>query len=98
LDSATFALGFVRYGCREETHRLAEGLVAASELFVARGCAPSPARVLLVDSHLPEWLPDVRPEGVRVGDAVVDLEGSSGRSGDMTRGRGSVRVNRTRRS
>jgi glycogen debranching enzyme len=126
VDSATFALGFVRYGCWEEAHRLAEGLVAASELFVANrlpealggiardadhahpgiypdanepqgwsasaivlvvqallGLRPfAPARVLVVDPHLPEWLPDVRLEGVRVGDAVVDLEASRGRSGE----------------
>jgi glycogen debranching enzyme len=33
----------------------------------------APARLLLVDPHLPEWLPDLRLEGVRVGQAVVDL-------------------------
>ncbi|MFC3505626.1 glycogen debranching N-terminal domain-containing protein [Micromonospora krabiensis] len=30
-------------------------------------------RTLLVDPHLPEWLPDLALEGVRVGDRTVDL-------------------------
>lgn len=31
-------------------------------------------RTVLVDPHLPEWLPDLRLEGVRVGDATFDLQ------------------------
>lgn len=35
--------------------------------------AIAPARLLVVDPHLPEWLPDLRLEGVRVGKARVGL-------------------------
>ena len=35
--------------------------------------AVAPMRLLVVDPHLPAWLPDLRLEGVRVGDATVDL-------------------------
>ena len=34
----------------------------------------APLGLLIVDPHLPAWLPDVRLEGVRVGGAVLDLE------------------------
>jgi glycogen debranching enzyme len=43
--------------------------------------AVAPAHTLVVDPHLPDWLPDVRLEGVRVGSAVVDLEFRRTRSG-----------------
>jgi glycogen debranching enzyme len=36
--------------------------------------AVAPLRLLVVDPHLPAWLPDVRLHGIRVGNAVVDLE------------------------
>lgn len=36
--------------------------------------AAAPLGLLLVDPHLPEWLPDLRLEGVRVGEATLDLE------------------------
>lgn len=36
--------------------------------------AVAPARLLVVDPHLPDWLPDLRLEGVRVGSAVMDLD------------------------
>ena len=36
--------------------------------------AVAPVGLLVVDPHLPAWLPDLRLEGVRVGDASVDLE------------------------
>ncbi|MDQ2689518.1 MAG: amylo-alpha-1,6-glucosidase, partial [Chloroflexota bacterium] len=35
--------------------------------------AVAPARLLIIDPHLPEWLPDLRLEGLRVGASVVDL-------------------------
>jgi len=34
----------------------------------------APLGVLLVDPHLPSWLPDVRLEGIRVGDTRLDLD------------------------
>ena len=34
----------------------------------------APAGLLVVDPHLPSWLPDLRLEGVRVGDAHLDIE------------------------
>lgn len=33
----------------------------------------APAHLLLLDPHLPDWLPELTLEGLRVGDAVVDL-------------------------
>lgn len=33
----------------------------------------APLGLLLVDPHLPEWLPDLRLEGVRVGASRLDL-------------------------
>ncbi|MBD0323737.1 MAG: hypothetical protein ICV72_10170, partial [Aldersonia sp.] len=36
--------------------------------------AVAPARLLVVDPHLPEWLPDLRLEGVAVGRTRVDLQ------------------------
>ena len=34
----------------------------------------APLRLLLVDPHLPPWLPRIRLEGIRVGEGTVDLE------------------------
>ncbi|SDZ16437.1 Glycogen debranching enzyme (alpha-1,6-glucosidase) [Micromonospora pattaloongensis] len=34
----------------------------------------APLRTVFVDPHLPDWLPDLALEGVRVGDATFDLE------------------------
>ncbi len=117
VENGTFALGFARYGCFAELHRLAEGLFAAADLFVANrlpeaigglprdelhphpgiypesnapqgwsasmvvllvqsllGMRPvAPLGLLLIDPHLPPWLPDLRLNGVRVGQARVDL-------------------------
>jgi glycogen debranching enzyme len=36
--------------------------------------AMAPLRLLLIDPHLPAWLPDIRLSGVQVGEAKVDLE------------------------
>ncbi|MFI6327071.1 glycogen debranching N-terminal domain-containing protein [Micromonospora chersina] len=47
----------------------------------------APLRAVLVDPHLPAWLPDLRLEGVRVGGATVDLTVRRRRGG-----RTSVRV------
>lgn len=33
----------------------------------------APLRTVLIDPHLPDWLPDLRLEGLRVGRATVDL-------------------------
>jgi glycogen debranching enzyme len=125
VENGTIALGFARYGCWEELHRLAEGVFASTELFVAnrlpeaigglprdaryphpgiypKSCEPqgwsasmvvlliqsllgmraaAPLHLLLVDPHLPEWLPDLRLEGVRVGRTSVDLAFWRGRCG-----------------
>jgi glycogen debranching enzyme len=34
----------------------------------------APARLLLLDPHLPAWLPDLRVEGLRLGRARIDLD------------------------
>jgi glycogen debranching enzyme len=58
--------------------------------------AVAPLGLLVVDPHLPPWLPDLRLDGLRVGDATVDLEfrrTSAGRTTYRVRRRtGSVRV------
>ncbi|HEX7195933.1 MAG TPA: glycogen debranching N-terminal domain-containing protein [Candidatus Limnocylindria bacterium] len=46
--------------------------------------AVAPMHLLVVDPHLPPWLPDLRLEGVRVGDARLDLEFRRTRSGRTT--------------
>ncbi len=140
VENGTFALGFARYGCWDELHRLAEALFAATDLFSgnrlpeALGGLPRDARhphpgiypesnepqgwsasaivllvqallglrpvaplgLLLVDPHLPPWLPDLRLEGVRVGRARLDLEFRRGPGGQTTyrvaRRAGRVRV------
>jgi len=44
----------------------------------------APLRLLVVDPHLPEWLPDLRLEDMTVGDAKVTLEARRGRDGRTT--------------
>jgi len=43
--------------------------------------AIAPAHLVVVDPHLPDWLPDLRLEGVRVGGALLDLRVWRTRSG-----------------
>jgi glycogen debranching enzyme len=43
--------------------------------------AYAPLHLLLVDPHLPPWLPDLRLEGIQVGEAHIDLEFKRTRSG-----------------
>ena len=139
VENGTFAFGFARYGRFGELHRLAEGLFAATDLFVANrlpetmgglprderhphpgiypasnapqgwsasmivlliqamlGMRPvAPLGVLLVDPHLPPWLPDLRLDGVRVGQARVDLAFTRGDDG-ATRWRVARREGRVR--
>ena len=58
--------------------------------------AVAPARLLVVDPHLPDWLPDLRLEGVRVGSAVLDIQFRRTRRGgtrwDVTRKHGHIAV------
>jgi glycogen debranching enzyme len=61
------------------------------------GVAPyAPFDVVLVDPHLPEWLPDVTLHGLRVGSGVVTIRFRRAASGhtefEVTDVRGSVRV------
>jgi glycogen debranching enzyme len=44
----------------------------------------APLGVLVVDPHLPAWLPDVRLTGLRVGDATLDIRFERGASGRTT--------------
>lgn len=140
VENGTFALGFARYGCWQELHRLAEGFFAATDVCAAGrlpevlgglprdaahphpglypasnapqgwsasavvlvlqallGLRPwAPLGLLLVDPHLPPWLPDLRLAGVRVGDARLDLAFRRGRDGAtryrVTARDGAVRV------
>jgi glycogen debranching enzyme len=56
----------------------------------------APLRLLVIDPHLPEWLPDLKLAGVRIGDSLLDLEFERTKSGDtryhVNRREGHVRV------
>jgi glycogen debranching enzyme len=55
----------------------------------------APLKLLIVDPHLPHWMPDLRLEGLMLGDAKVDLEvwrGSDGRTDYAWSARGPCRV------
>ena len=56
----------------------------------------APLGLLLISPHLPEWLPDLRLEGLRVGESVLDLEFQRTRSGAtqhrVRRRQGHIRV------
>ncbi len=56
----------------------------------------APLGMLVVDPHLPSWLPDLRVEGIRVGRSRIDLELHRTKSGKtnyrVTRQEGNVRV------
>jgi hypothetical protein len=58
--------------------------------------AGAPLGLLVVDPHLPQWLPDLRLEGVRVGGSRLDLRFRREPSGATTyrvlRREGRVRV------
>ncbi len=140
VENGTFALGFGRYGCVAELHRLTEGIFASTDLFVENrlpeaigglprdaahphpgiypqanepqgwsasmivlliqsllGIRPvAPLGLLLVDPHLPPWLPDLRLTGVHVGHSILDLAFQRTKSGktryEVTRQAGRVRV------
>jgi glycogen debranching enzyme len=64
----------------------ASSVIALVQALLALRPAAS-LRTVFVDPHLPEWLPDLRLEGVRVGGATVDLTVRRRRGG-----RTSVRV------
>lgn len=140
VENGTIAFGFARYGCWDELHRLAAGVFASTDLFIANrlpeaiGGLPRDARyphpgiypqssepqgwsasmivlliqallgmravaplgLLLVDPHLPEWLPDLRLTGVHVGNSDLDLRfrrvAGEGTRYAVTRHAGAVRV------
>jgi YD repeat-containing protein len=55
----------------------------------------APLRILVVDPHLPPWLPDLRLEGIAVGDARVDLamrRHADGTTRYRWHGHGNIRV------
>ena len=56
----------------------------------------APARILLVDPKLPEWLPVITLRGLRVGEAGVSLRFARGADGgstfEVTELRGELRV------
>ncbi|MGY1605312.1 glycogen debranching N-terminal domain-containing protein, partial [Geodermatophilus sp. SYSU D00815] len=125
VEQATAALGFARYGCWDELHRLAEGFFAAAAAFAEhrlpetiaglprdaehpfpsiypKSCSPqawsasavvavvqallalrpvAPARTVVVDPHLPAWLPELTLTGVRVGGTTATLHAARRRDG-----------------
>jgi glycogen debranching enzyme len=61
----------------------ASGIVALVQALLAlRPVAP--LRCIVVDPHLPEWLPDLTLEGVQVGGAMFDLNVRRRRNGRIT--------------
>jgi glycogen debranching enzyme len=128
VEQGTIAFGLARYGCWDELHRLADGVLASTDLFIENrlpevisgiqrdgehphpgiypdSCEPqgwsasavvmliqallamvavAPLGLLVVDPHLPSWLPDLRLEGLRVGSARLDIEFRRTRSGRTT--------------
>jgi glycogen debranching enzyme len=125
VEQGTAALGFARYGCWAELHRLAEGFFAAAASFAEhrlpetisglprdaahpypgvypRSCSPqawsasavvavvqallalrpvAPARAVLVDPHLPAWLPQLTLAGVQIGSTTATLHAERRRDG-----------------
>ncbi|MCX4472636.1 hypothetical protein OOK41_20385 [Micromonospora sp. NBC_01655] len=61
----------------------ASSIVALVQALLALRPA-APLRTIFVDPHLPEWLPDLRLEGVQVGGATVDLVVRRRRGGRTT--------------
>ncbi|HYS37839.1 MAG TPA: hypothetical protein VEO01_19650, partial [Pseudonocardiaceae bacterium] len=51
-------------------------------LLVLRPAAP--LRTILLDPHVPDWLPDMQPRGVQVGGATFDLTVERRRHGRLT--------------
>jgi glycogen debranching enzyme len=65
--------------CSPQAWSASSVVALVQALLVLRPFAP--ARTVLIDPHLPEWLPDLHLSGVRVGGATFDLSVRRGRRG-----------------
>lgn len=72
------------YPAANEPQAWSDGMIVMT-IQALLGMRPfAPLNLLLLDPHLPSWLPDLRVEGLRVGQALVDLEFRRRRSGTTT--------------
>ena len=70
-DSAHPHPGVYPNSCSPQAWSASSIIALVHALLALRPVAP--LRTIFVDPHLPEWLPDLRLEGVQVGGATVDL-------------------------
>ncbi|MDQ2744446.1 MAG: hypothetical protein M3Z66_19440, partial [Chloroflexota bacterium] len=61
------------YPAANEPQAWSDGMIVMTVQALLGLRAFAPLHLLLIDPHLPEWLPDLRLEGLRIGDARVDL-------------------------
>lgn len=62
------------YPAANEPQAWSDGMIVMTIQAILGIRAFAPLHLLLLDPHLPPWLPDLRLEGLRVGNARVDLE------------------------
>ncbi|WP_406044950.1 hypothetical protein OG799_11040 [Micromonospora sp. NBC_00898] len=70
-DAAHPHPGVYPNSCSPQAWSASSTIALVQALLALRPAAP--LRTIFVDPHLPEWLPDLRLEGVQVGGATVDL-------------------------
>ncbi|MFC4017112.1 glycogen debranching N-terminal domain-containing protein [Micromonospora sp. GCM10011542] len=70
-DAAHPHPGVYPNSCSPQAWSASSVIALVQALLALRPAAP--LRTIFVDPHLPEWLPDLRLEGVQVGGATVDL-------------------------
>lgn len=68
--------------CSPQAWSASAPIAVIQALLVLRPVAP--LRTVLVDPHLPDWLPELRIEGIQVGPATFDLTVRRGRRGRAT--------------
>jgi glycogen debranching enzyme len=74
--------GVYPHACSPQAWSASAIVALIQALLVLRPAAP--LRTILVDPHLPEWLPDLELQGVRVGRATFDLIVKRRRHGRVT--------------
>ena len=86
-DAAHPHPGIYPYSCSPQAWSASTIIAVVQALLVLRPAAP--LRTILIDPNLPDWLPDLTLEGVRVGAATFDLlvrRRRNGRASVRTRG------------
>jgi hypothetical protein len=87
--------GIYPKSCEPQSWSASMIVVLVQSLLGMWAIAPLRLLFLLVDPHLPDWLPDLQLEGIHVGEATVDLEARrqvEGSTRVKARTRGAVRV------